>query len=370
MDDKNWRFPVFGEEGQHWGHKVLPLWADEDRGVKSIYCKDCKKRIGYLFMKNRISEADARQWTKCDGLVKEHKEIVVDQADEIMGLMVTWMKTNVCEEHSQLWKPKGEAFALDEDVCGVDRAWWAGEYIGMANGVLKSDCHTFFCCEASEIKAETLRRVDSGMGMYVLLAKSEKDSHVHVYAYEFDGRNYTPEDIDKWLGDHKIQVVAFQGAKGESEFQQLLDTKGGEEMKVVDDNKKVKPVMIEKTIMSGGVLKADKVKRIVYGTFLVPEKADHDGDVISAEDIEKVSHGFIAEYRTIDEMHKDIIRADIVESMIAWQDLDFHGKKLTKGTWFGGIKIHDEAVWNKIEAGIYKGFSVRIAGVREPIGEE
>ena len=119
------------------------------------------------------------------------------------------------------------------------------------------------------------------------------------------------------------------------------------------------------------LLKLDKAKRIVYGLFLVPDTADHDGDVISQEDIEKVAHGFVSDYRTIDEMHKDVISADIVESAIAWEDgIEYYGKKLKKGTWFGAIKVHDKDVWEKVTGGTYKGFSVRISGVREPIEED
>lgn len=118
------------------------------------------------------------------------------------------------------------------------------------------------------------------------------------------------------------------------------------------------------------IIKLDKQKQIVYGVFLVPEKADHDGDVISEEDIEKVAHDFLVEYRAIDEMHKNIVAAEIVESGIAWEDkLDYYGKKLKKGTWFGAIKIMDKDVWEKVLSGEYKAFSVRIAGVREPIEE-
>jgi hypothetical protein len=118
------------------------------------------------------------------------------------------------------------------------------------------------------------------------------------------------------------------------------------------------------------IIKLDKQKQIVYGVFLVPDKADHDGDVISPDDIEKVAHEFNVTYRTIDEMHKNVISAEVVESMIAWQDgLDFYGKTLKKGTWFGAIKINDKDVWEKVLSGEYKAFSVRIAGVREPIEE-
>jgi hypothetical protein len=117
------------------------------------------------------------------------------------------------------------------------------------------------------------------------------------------------------------------------------------------------------------ICKLDESKRMVYGVFLWPAEADHDGDVISAADIEKVAHGFMRDYRAIDEMHgKNAIAADIVESGIAWQDgMDYYGKILKKGAWFGGVKVYDDAVWEKVKNGTYKGFSVRISGVREPI---
>ena len=119
------------------------------------------------------------------------------------------------------------------------------------------------------------------------------------------------------------------------------------------------------------IVKVDEGKRLVYGVFLVPEKPDHDGDVISVADVEKVAHDFMAIYRNIDEMHgSHPIEADIVESAISWEDgLNFHGKTLPLGSWFGAVKIHDDAVWAKVKSGEYKGFSVRISGVREPIGE-
>jgi len=119
------------------------------------------------------------------------------------------------------------------------------------------------------------------------------------------------------------------------------------------------------------ICKTDEAKRMVYGIFLYPEEADHDGDVISAEDIEKVAHGFMTDYRTIDEMHKEVIEADIVESAIAWKDdLEVFGKKVKKGTWFGAVKVNDDKVWDKVKAGLYKGFSVRISGVREDYVEK
>ena len=128
-------------------------------------------------------------------------------------------------------------------------------------------------------------------------------------------------------------------------------------------------VAIDSNISEENIIKIDKHKQIVYGIFLVPEKADHHGDVISVDDVEKVAHKFLVDYRDVDEMHHiETLAADIVESGIAWEDgIEYYGKTLAKGTWFGAIKIHDQKVWNKVLSGIYKAFSVRIAGVREPI---
>lgn len=130
-----------------------------------------------------------------------------------------------------------------------------------------------------------------------------------------------------------------------------------------------------KSDFSGGeeinIVKVDAAKHLVYGVFLWPDKADHDGDIIREADVEKVAHGFLIDYRNIDEMHsKEVMKAEIVESFIAWQDdLPFHGKVLKKGAWAGAIHVSDDAVWEKIEKGEYKGFSVRIAGRREPVEE-
>ena len=62
--------------------------------------------------------------------------------------------------------------------------------------------------------------------------------------------------------------------------------------------------------------------------------------------------------------------ADVIESAVAWRDgLKYYGKSLSKGTWFGAIKINDARVWEKVVTGKYKAFSVRISGVRKPINQ-
>lgn len=119
-----------------------------------------------------------------------------------------------------------------------------------------------------------------------------------------------------------------------------------------------------------GILKLDDSKRIVYGVFLVPDKFDRQGDKVIMEDVEKVAHGFLKDYRAVDEMHeKQTTDADVVESAIAQEDMTYFGKSITKGTWFGAIRINTDEVWDKVKSGEYKAFSVRIWGRREPVKE-
>lgn len=119
-----------------------------------------------------------------------------------------------------------------------------------------------------------------------------------------------------------------------------------------------------------GILKLDDSKRLVYGVFLVPAKADRQGDVVSIDDVEKVAHGFLKGYRAVDEMHeKQTTDADVVESAIATEDMNYFGKPVIKGTWYGAIRINTDEVWDKVKSGEYKAFSVRIWGQREPVKE-
>lgn len=210
-----------------------------------------------------------------------------------------------------------------------------------------------------------------------------------LYDYVFKkSKGWQPEQADKFATTHFKQFKSFTHiiVDQDQEFLKVVGT-------MLDDitaelmpnapsyvltaeptEEKVsekKEVVKEKTeeAIEASIVKVDSDRRLVYGVFLYPEKADHDGDVISAADIEKVAHGFMIDYRDIDEMHKkETMDAEIVQSFIAWKDdLDFFGKMLAKGTWAGAIHVNDDAVWEKVKDGTYKGFSVRISGIREPI---
>jgi len=226
--------------------------------------------------------------------------------------------------------------------------------------------------------------IDAEKGIKALYCLEEKRMITYIFA---KNKDWSINDISEWISKHQAKIVAYQEIEVDQlpEFQKLLGVTSdsvssdvyfpnSESFILTEDIEKFTTGIIQEEDEPEEVriVKFDKSKHIVYGVFLVPEKADHDGDVISADDIEKVAHGFLIEYRDIDEMHKkETTDADIIESAIAWDEgLNYYGKKLTKGTWFGAIKIRDEEVWQKVLTGKYKAFSVRIAGKRENIGGE
>lgn len=61
------RIPVPGEEDKHKEHKIRWITVSEPKGIRGIYCIDCKKIITYVFDKDKWSMEEAQRW------VDEHK---------------------------------------------------------------------------------------------------------------------------------------------------------------------------------------------------------------------------------------------------------------------------------------------------------
>lgn len=59
------RIPVKGEEGKHKDHKIRTIDVDKDKGIKALYCVDCKVIITYLFDKDNDENwtlSSAQEW--------------------------------------------------------------------------------------------------------------------------------------------------------------------------------------------------------------------------------------------------------------------------------------------------------------------
>ncbi|WP_270393620.1 XkdF-like putative serine protease domain-containing protein [Bacillus paranthracis] len=120
----------------------------------------------------------------------------------------------------------------------------------------------------------------------------------------------------------------------------------------------------------------DEEQKLVYGIVYSPGSADdpntHDahGDFMTAEEIEKSAHNFIAKYRNIDAQHDFNAGAgEVVESYVAPVDMEINGETITKGTWILVTKATDE-IWKDIKDGKMTGYSLAGVAETEVIEEE
>ena len=63
------RIPV-DDPDKHKGHKIRTITVSAKKGIKALYCVDCKKIITYLFDKDKWTMEEARRW------VDEHKGLL------------------------------------------------------------------------------------------------------------------------------------------------------------------------------------------------------------------------------------------------------------------------------------------------------
>ena len=103
------------------------------------------------------------------------------------------------------------------------------------------------------------------------------------------------------------------------------------------------------------------------GIVLEPETVDAQGDIISADVIEKSAHSFLAKSRVIGKQHKGRAKAEVVESYIAPNDMVMGEQNVKKGTWIMSVKVHDKSLWEEVKAGEITGFSIGALGVREQV---
>ncbi|AIU81388.1 hypothetical protein WYY_13400 [Bacillus velezensis M27] len=99
-------------------------------------------------------------------------------------------------------------------------------------------------------------------------------------------------------------------------------------------------------------------QKLVYGIVYEPDVPDAHGDYMTAEEIEKAAHGFLADARNIDTNHNfEGGTGEVVESYVAPDDFEIGNAVIRKGSWVLVTKASDE-VWDQIKAGIITGYSM------------
>ena len=104
---------------------------------------------------------------------------------------------------------------------------------------------------------------------------------------------------------------------------------------------------------------------------------DWSGDVVMIEEIEAAAYRYVKLYRDGSEMHRRGGIGTLVESMVFTKEkiaaLGLPEDALPQG-WWVGIEIMDADVWNKVESGVYKMFSIEGTANRvaadKPIDEQ
>lgn len=112
----------------------------------------------------------------------------------------------------------------------------------------------------------------------------------------------------------------------------------------------------------------DESQHLVYGVVLTPGVEDSQGDICSADEIEKAAHAWLTEFRKHDVQHSgqatDIVP---VESYIAPADFDIGDQTVLKGSWVLGARVNDTEAWSRVEKGELTGWSIEGLGIREAV---
>jgi DNA adenine methylase len=112
-------------------------------------------------------------------------------------------------------------------------------------------------------------------------------------------------------------------------------------------------------------------KQLVLGIVLEPEVVDSQGDIYSADEIEKTAHQWLTDYRNMSLQHEYLVntKARPVESWIQRNDWQCGETVVKAGTWLLNSHIVDPDMWKAIKSGSLTGYSIAGLARRTPIGE-
>ena len=125
--------------------------------------------------------------------------------------------------------------------------------------------------------------------------------------------------------------------------------------------------------MSSKIFKAIDERREITAPILVPEEADAHGDIYSADEILKACRNFNEYCEKANVQHEFQVSkqtAEWIESYIAPADMVVNGVAVTKGTWMGTMKVHNDSLWDAVKEGEFTGFSIGCKARVERLDEQ
>ena len=99
----------------------------------------------------------------------------------------------------------------------------------------------------------------------------------------------------------------------------------------------------------------------VLGPVLVPESVDKQGDIISADEIEKAAHSYMEDSQRPGLMHQLMLGtrdAQVVESYIVRKSFKAGDRTIKRGTWLCAMRIYDSKLRKLVREGNLKGYSI------------
>lgn len=133
----------------------------------------------------------------------------------------------------------------------------------------------------------------------------------------------------------------------------------------------VERVRIERSVP---LFKVSEEQRLVGGVVYEPDVADAHGDAMTAAQIMKAAHGFMARYAQLEsETGTDHLQKVgrgqlvVVESYVAPTDFTLGGQKVTKGSWVMLAKVLDNDLWAAVKNKQFTGWSFEGYGYRRPV---
>lgn len=119
--------------------------------------------------------------------------------------------------------------------------------------------------------------------------------------------------------------------------------------------------------------KADTTGRFVRGWASVVSEngkavTDHQGDIITIDELRKAAHDFVCDARVAKAMHSGQQVGEVVESVVI-DDAFAKAVGMSDGKrgWWIAMKINDPAVQEQVRKGVLRAFSIGGRGRRIPV---
>lgn len=168
--------------------------------------------------------------------------------------------------------------------------------------------------------------------------------------YGFDRRLWTEETVRAFL-----EALGY----GEKDYRLVVKQEGADVPETVCKWERTVPI-----------LKVDEERRLVLGIVAEPGVVDAQGDIMSAETIERAYYSFIRSGMVVKLMHREARPFRITQMWLAPAPMAINGYRIAKGTWLMEVEVLDDDAWRRVKAGELNGFSLHGWGRRRAIDAE